>query len=111
TIELPRRSLFANGALSPVCEQSSAVSSGDPLAFCAEELARLDGASLRRRVRSLASGPDPEVVLDGRRLLLLASNTYLGLATHPEVVAAAIDAARRWGAGTGSARLITGGLS
>jgi len=82
----------------------------DPLQFCAAELAALDAASLRRRVRPLDSGPETEVVLDGRRVLLLASNNYLGLATHPDVVAAAVGAARRWGAGTGSARLITGAL-
>ena len=82
----------------------------DPLAFCAEELARLEEADLRRRVRTLDSGSEPEVVVDGRRLLHLASNNYLGLATHPEVTAAAGDAARRWGAGSGSARLVTGGF-
>jgi 8-amino-7-oxononanoate synthase len=82
----------------------------DPLAFCAEELARLDAAELRRRVRTLDSGSEPEVMVDGRRLLHLASNNYLGLATHPEVTGAAADAATRWGAGSGSARLITGGF-
>jgi glycine C-acetyltransferase/8-amino-7-oxononanoate synthase len=82
----------------------------DPLAFCAEEVARLEKAELRRRVRSLDSGSEPEVVVDGRRLLHLASNNYLGLATHPEVTAAASDAALHWGAGSGSARLITGGF-
>jgi 8-amino-7-oxononanoate synthase len=82
----------------------------DPLAFCAAELVRLDEAELRRRVRTLDSGSEPEVVVDGRRLLHLASNNYLGLATHPEVTAAAAEAAARWGAGSGSARLITGGF-
>ena len=83
----------------------------DPLAFCAEELERLEAAGLRRRVRSLASASEPEVVLDGRRVLCLASNNYLGLAAHPEVVDAAAEAARRYGAGAGSARLVTGGLT
>src|SRR5262249_41918134 len=50
------------------------------------------------------------VVRDGRRLLLFASNNYLGLANDPRVVSAAADAALRWGAGSGSARLITGGI-
>lgn len=82
----------------------------DPLAFCSEALAALDRASLRRTVRSLDSAQEPQVLLEGRRVLLLASNNYLGLATHPKVVEAAIDAARTWGAGTGSARLITGAM-
>ncbi len=87
------------------------MTASDPLAFCAEELASLDAASLRRRVRPLASAQEPEVEIDGRHILLLASNNYLGLATHPAVVEAAVTAARRWGAGSGSARLITGGTT
>jgi len=82
-----------------------------PLSFCTEELQRLEAAGLSRRVRSLDSPSEPEVLLDGRRVLCFASNNYLGLAAHPEVTAAASDAARRFGAGTGSARLITGGLT
>jgi len=82
----------------------------DPLGFCALELARLEDAGLGRRVRALDSASEPEVILDGRRVLCLASNNYLGLAAHPEVVDAATEAARRYGAGAGSARLVTGGL-
>ena len=83
----------------------------DPLAFCGRELAEIEAAGLGRRVRTLASASEPEVLLDGRRVLCLASNNYLGLAAHPEVVDAAADAARRYGAGAGSARLVTGGLT
>jgi len=81
----------------------------DPLTFCGEEVARIDAAGLLRRVRSLESASEPEVILDGRRVLCLASNNYLGLAAHPDVIDAATEAARRYGAGAGSARLITGG--
>ena len=81
-----------------------------PLAFCAEEVDLLEQAGLGRHVRTLESGSEPEVVLDGRRLLCLASNNYLGLATDPRVTAAAAEAAATLGAGTGAARLITGGL-
>jgi 8-amino-7-oxononanoate synthase len=83
----------------------------DPLAFCGTELAQIEAAGLGRRVRTLQSASEPEVVLDGRRVLCLASNNYLGLAAHPEVVDAAAEAARRYGAGAGSARLVTGGLT
>ncbi|MGH9000164.1 MAG: aminotransferase class I/II-fold pyridoxal phosphate-dependent enzyme, partial [Acidimicrobiia bacterium] len=82
----------------------------DPLAFCAEELARLDRDGLRRRVRPVQSGAGPEVIVGERRVLSLASNNYLGLATHPEVTAAAAEAASSYGVGAGSARLIAGGL-
>lgn len=83
--------------------------SRDPLAFTADELRRLDDADLRRRVRSLTSAQEPEVTLeDGRRVVLMASNNYLGLANHPRVVVAAKAAADEWGVGAGAARLITG---
>lgn len=81
----------------------------DPLAFCGEEVAGIEAAGLLRRVRALESASEPEVILNGRRVLCLASNNYLGLAAHPEVVEAAAEAAGRYGAGAGSARLITGG--
>ena len=81
----------------------------DPLSFCAAELDALEADGLRRRVRTLDSAADPEVVLNGRPVLCLASNNYLGLATHPDVTAAAAEAATRFGAGAGAARLITGG--
>jgi 8-amino-7-oxononanoate synthase len=82
----------------------------DPLAFVHDELKRLEDASLLRTVRTLDSAQEPEVSLDGRRVILLASNNYLGLAADPRVVEAAAEAARRWGAGSGSARLISGGV-
>src|SRR5438034_631850 len=74
------------------------------------ELAALEDAGLRRRLRPLASASDAEVVLDGRRVLLLSSNNYLGLTTHPAVKAAACAAIERWGCGAGASRLISGHL-
>src|SRR3954463_16565688 len=83
----------------------------NPLAVCGEEVAGIEAAGLLRRVRALESASEPEVIFNGRRVLCLASNNYLGLAAHPEVVDAAAEAARRYGAGSGSARLVTGGLT
>jgi 8-amino-7-oxononanoate synthase len=74
------------------------------------DLAALEDAGLRRRLRALASGPDTEVMLDGRRVLQLSSNDYLGLAHHPALRAAASAAIERWGCGTGSSRLVAGHL-
>jgi 8-amino-7-oxononanoate synthase len=74
------------------------------------ELAALEDAGLRRRLRALSSGSDAEVVLDGRRVLLLSSNNYLGLACHPALRRAASEAVERWGCGTGASRLIAGHL-
>lgn len=50
-------------------------------------------------------------MLEGREVILLSSNNYLGLATHPTVVEAAITATRRYGAGSGAARLVCGTLT
>lgn len=73
--------------------------------------ARLDEREtrgIRRRLRPLGSGIGPRVVIDGRSVIQLCSNDYLGLAAHPAVTRAAADAALAYGAGAGSARLIVG---
>jgi glycine C-acetyltransferase/8-amino-7-oxononanoate synthase len=74
-------------------------------------LDELEAAGLRRRMR-LVSGPQgPRVVLDGKPVLLLCSNNYLGLADHPRVREAAADAAMRWGVGAGASRLVSGTMT
>jgi 8-amino-7-oxononanoate synthase len=74
-------------------------------------LAELKNLGLFRRTR-LVSGPQgPNVVLDGRPVLLLCSNNYLGLADHPRVQQAAADAAMRWGVGAGASRLVSGTMT
>jgi glycine C-acetyltransferase/8-amino-7-oxononanoate synthase len=76
--------------------------------------ARLDelrALGLHRRTR-LVSGPQgPHVLLDGKPVLLLCSNNYLGLADHPRVREAAADAATRWGVGAGASRLVSGTMT
>jgi 8-amino-7-oxononanoate synthase len=74
------------------------------------QLDQLEAAGLRRRLRPIASASDAEVEVDGRRVLLLSSNNYLGLATHPALRAAATEAIARWGCGAGASRLIAGHL-
>ncbi|HWX74084.1 MAG TPA: aminotransferase class I/II-fold pyridoxal phosphate-dependent enzyme, partial [Solirubrobacteraceae bacterium] len=77
----------------------------------AERLAELEGLGRLRRLR-LVSGPQgPTVLLDGKPVLLLCSNNYLGLADHPRVREAAAEAAMRWGAGAGASRLISGTMT
>jgi 8-amino-7-oxononanoate synthase len=74
-------------------------------------LADLRDSDLFRRTR-LVSGPQgPRVVVDGKPVLLLCSNNYLGLADHPRVREAAADAAMRWGVGAGSSRLVSGTMT
>lgn len=65
---------------------------------------------LLRRLRTFESAPGPRVRLEGREMLLLCSNGYLGLATHPKVVAAARNAAQRFGTSSAASRLVSGTL-
>jgi 8-amino-7-oxononanoate synthase len=60
--------------------------------------------------RVLQSAPDAEVVVDGRRMINLGSNNYLGLATDPRVKRAATAAVEAWGAGTTGSRVLNGTL-
>jgi 8-amino-7-oxononanoate synthase len=71
-------------------------------------LKALQRRSLHRRRRIVAGPAGREVVVDGRRLLNFCSNDYLGLAADPRVTAAFIDAAGRWGVGSGASHLVTG---
>ena len=60
----------------------------------------------------MVAGPQgPRVMLDGRRVLLLCSNNYLGLADNPRVREAAAEAARRYGVGAGASRLVSGNMT
>jgi len=76
----------------------------------ASRLEELRESGLYRRLRLISSPQGPRVTLDGRPVLLLCSNDYLGLADHPRVRAAAAEAAMRWGAGAGASRLISGNM-
>jgi 8-amino-7-oxononanoate synthase len=74
-------------------------------------LRELRKAGLRRRLRLIDGPQGPRVMLDGRDVLLLCSNNYLGLADHPDVRRAAAEAALEWGAGSGASRLISGNMT
>jgi len=76
--------------------------------YAAEETARLRRESLNRETPDIDHGADRQLVFQGRPLLNLASNNYLGLAGRPELVDAAVAATREYGAGSGASRLVTG---
>jgi len=73
-------------------------------------LQQLDDQSLTRRLHTLGSATGPSIQLAGRTVILLASNDYLGLATHPDVIQAAVQATLQYGTGAGAARLVCGTL-
>ena len=60
-----------------------------------ERLAELEQLGLSRRLRMVSGPQGATVLLDGKPVLLLCSNNYLGLADHPRVRQAAADAAMR----------------
>ena len=74
----------------------------------AEELCNLHEQGLYRSMRSITGSQQSKVVMDGREKLLLCSNTYLGLADHPQLKEAAIRATERFGVGSGASRLVSG---
>ena len=74
-------------------------------------LGELKSLGLGRRVRMVSGPQGPHVVLDGKPVLLLCSDNYLGLADHPHVREAAAQAAMRWGVGSGASRLVSGTMT
>lgn len=78
------------------------------MSFFSAELNILREQGLYRSLRQIAGSQGPRVTLDGREVLLLCSNNYLGLAEHPELVRASVTAVERYGAGSGAARLVSG---
>ncbi|MBI5724459.1 MAG: 8-amino-7-oxononanoate synthase [Planctomycetes bacterium] len=74
----------------------------------AEELDELGAAGLLRACRGVESADPPRLVIDGRPVVCLCSNDYLGLACDESVKAAAIEAINKWGVGAGASRLISG---
>jgi len=76
-----------------------------------EQLEEIRDLGLYRRMRLISGPQGPRVLLDGRPVLLLCSNNYLGLADHPGVREAAADAAMRWGVGAGASRLVSGNMT
>jgi glycine C-acetyltransferase len=75
-----------------------------------KELEGLDRDDLLWRIRTLQSPSAPRAKVDGKNVLVLCSNNYLGLANHPKLKQAAIAATRKYGAGSGSVRVIAGTL-
>ena len=73
------------------------------------ELAELDAAGLRRKLRALGARQGPVVQLEGRSVVNFSSNDYLGLATGDALRQALLDGVERYGAGSGASRLVCGG--
>lgn len=80
----------------------------DPLQFLSTELDTLKQQGLYRPLRVLEGEQAAHTTFDHTSVVNLSSNNYLGLTTHPRLREAALDAVRRFGAGSGSVRTIAG---
>ncbi len=80
----------------------------NPEAFLKEEMTELRNNNLEWIIRYLEKGSQPHSKVDGKDVLMLNTNNYLGLATHPKIVQAAIDATKKYGAGAGAVPVIAG---
>ena len=74
----------------------------DPVAFLKEDMTELRNNNLEWIIRYLEEGSKPHSTVDGKKVLMLNTNNYLGLATHPKIIQAAIDATKKYGAGAGA---------
>ena len=80
----------------------------EPEAFLKEEIKNIYDSNLNWVIRHLEASSKPHSVVDGKQVLMLNTNNYLGLATHPKVVQASIDAINKYGAGAGAVPVIAG---
>lgn len=83
----------------------------NPLAFLHDQIADLEAKGLHFKLRILEGEQKPEATFDGKQVINLSSNNYLGLTTHKALKRAAIDAVRKFGAGAGAVRTISGTMS
>ena len=73
-----------------------------------KELENLKNAGKFKVERELMGAQGPEVEIGGKKVLMFASNNYLGLANHPEIVKSAKDSLDTYGFGLSSVRFISG---
>jgi glycine C-acetyltransferase len=82
----------------------------NPNGFLKEEYQDLVNKHLEWNIHVLQSGSKPHSTVDKKEVIMLCSNNYLNLSNHPRLVKGAIDAVKKYGAGSGSVRAIAGTL-
>ena len=81
------------------------------LDFLSKQVQDLKDQGVYRKIPVLESANDAEVMIDGKLVINLCSNNYLGFATHPRLKKAAIDAIEKYGVGAGAVKTIAGNLN
>jgi glycine C-acetyltransferase len=87
------------------------MSRNNPLEYLTGQIETWRAAGSYFRLRELQTACEPVSRIDGREVINLASNNYLGLANHPRLVKAAVEATEKYGAGSGAVRTISGTMS
>ena len=80
------------------------------LEFLQEQVQQLKDDGVYRKIPIIESASDAEVLIDGRKVINLCSNNYLGFANHPRLKKAAIDAIEKYGVGAGAVKTIVGNM-
>ena len=80
----------------------------NPLSFLSDQLDELKAKGTHFKLRVLEDEQAPVCTFDGKKVINLASNNYLGLTTHPKLREAALEATRKYGVGSGAVRTIAG---
>ena len=80
------------------------------LGFLKEKIQELKDEGVYRKLPVMGSASDAEVELNGRKVINLSSNNYLGFANNPKMKKAAIDAVEKYGVGSGAVRTIIGNM-
>ena len=78
------------------------------MTFFEDQIESLKSKAIFRSLKRVSSVQGPLIRIDGKRVLNFCSNNYLGLANDPRLIRAGVAALRRYGAGSGAARLISG---
>ena len=78
------------------------------LSYLADQMNELKAKGTHFSLRVLEDAQSPESTIDGKRVINLASNNYLGLTTHPKLREAALEAIRKYGVGSGAVRTVSG---
>ena len=82
----------------------------NPLSYLTDQLDELKSQGTHFKLRVLEDEQAPVCTFDGKKVINLASNNYLGLTTHPKLREAALEATRKYGVGSGAVRTIAGTL-
>src|SRR6185437_4919292 len=80
----------------------------DPLSYLGDQISQLKEKGTHFRLRVLQSEQEPLSTIDGKQVINIASNNYLGLTTHPKLREAALAALKKYGVGSGAVRTVAG---